>query len=107
MHPRHEVANLALTWAGVHLGEPDWNVARAWIAAYREAGGALERIVPGDLAEFVIVTVGWFEYNVRRAIGAGDDAERKAASDLVRRGFKDLPRVLRSIERWERVLGEE
>ena len=107
VHPRHEVANLALTWAGVHLGEPDWKVVRAWIAAYREAGGELQRIETGDLAEFVIVTLGWFEYNARRAIGASDDAERKAASDLVRRGFKDLPRVLRSIERWERALGEE
>lgn len=111
VRPRHEVANLALTWAGVHLGEPDWKVVRAWIGAYREAGGELERILPGDLAEFVAVSVGWFENNVRRAMGAddGDGGGEQAAlaAGVVRRGFKELPRVLRSIERWERVLEEE
>lgn len=109
IHPRHDVANTALAWAGVQLGEPDWKVVQAWIGAYREAGGELDRILPGDLAEFVVVAIWWFEYNVRRALGerARDDTDRAMSADVARREFKSLPRVLRSLERWERVLGEE
>jgi hypothetical protein len=66
VNPRHEVAGLALRWAGSGLGEPDWRIARAWIRAYREAGGELDRIRPGDLGEYVSVAIWWFEYNVRR-----------------------------------------
>ncbi len=79
VNPRHEVASLALTWSGVHLGEPDWKVVRVWIAGYREGGGVEDVIRPTDLAEFVAVLSQWFEYNARRAIGErpADDAERK------------------------------
>jgi thiamine kinase-like enzyme len=108
VHPRHEVAALALRWGGVGLGEPDWRIVRAWINAYRDAGGELDRIRPGDLGEFISVAIWWFEFNVRRALGGqgrgGDD--RKRGEDFARREFKSLPRTLRSIERWERVLGE-
>jgi len=109
VHPRHEVAGLALRWAGVGLGEPDWKVVRAWIRGYREAGGKLDSIQPGDLGEFVSVAIWWFEYNVRRALGerARDEADRRLGMDMARREFKSLPRVLGSIERWARVLGEE
>lgn len=109
VNPRHEVASLALTWAGVHLGEPDWKVVRAWIAGYRAGGGVVDAIRPTDLAEFVAVLSQWFEDNARRAIGErpGDEVERKRSADIVRRGFKDLPRYVRSVERWSRLLAEE
>ena len=108
VNPRHEVASLALTWSGVHLGEPDWKVVRAWIAGYRAGGGVLDAIRSTDLAEFVAVLSQWFEYNARRSIGErpGDEVERKRSADIVRRGFKDLPRYLRSVERWTRLLAE-
>ncbi|MBI5290014.1 MAG: phosphotransferase [Chloroflexi bacterium] len=109
VHPRHEVAGLALRWAGVGLAEPDWKIVRAWIRAYRAAGAELDRIQPGDLGEFVSVAIWWFEYNVRRALGerARDEADRRLGIDMTRREFKSLPRVLGSIERWARVLEEE
>jgi thiamine kinase-like enzyme len=109
VNPRHEVASLALTWAGAHLGEPDWKCVRAWITGYREGGGVLDAIRPTDLADFVAVLSQSFEYNARRAIGErpGDNADRKQSSDIVRRGFKDLPRYMRSVERWTRMLADE
>ncbi|HLB23822.1 MAG TPA: phosphotransferase, partial [Dehalococcoidia bacterium] len=109
VNPRHEVASLALRWAGSGLGEPDWRIVRAWIRAYREAGGELDRIRPGDLGEYVSVAISGFEYNVRRALGerARDEADRRMGTDMARREFKSLPRLLGSIERWARVLGEE
>lgn len=113
VNPRHEVAGLALRWAGSGLGEPDWRIVRAWIRAYREAGGELDRIRPGDLGEYVSVAIWWFEYNIRRALGerahggARDDADRRLGIDMARREFRSLPRLLASIERWTRVLGEE
>jgi hypothetical protein len=109
IHPRHDVASTALAWAGVQLGEPDWNVVRSWLRGYREAGGQLDRFQAGDLAEFVTAAIWWFEFNVRRALGerARDDADRAMGADFARREFKSLPRILRSIERWGRLLGEE
>jgi thiamine kinase-like enzyme len=107
VHPRHEVAALALVWGGVGLGEPDRRAARAVIDGYREAGG--EYVAQdGDLDEFALVSVGWFEFNVRRAIreASVDEADRTAGEGLVRRGFKDLPRCARSVERWMRLLRE-
>ncbi len=109
IHPRHEAAGLALRWSGSGLGEPDWRVVRAWIQAYREAGGELDRIQPGDLGEYVSVAIWWFEYNLRRALGerARDEADRRLGAEMARREFKSLPRLMGSLERWERLLGEE
>jgi hypothetical protein len=107
--PRHDVANTALAWAGIHLGEPDWKVVRTWVRAYRAAGGQLERFVAGDLAEFVTVAIWWFEHNVRRSLGetGGDESDEQRAIAFARREFKSLPRILRSLERWERALADE
>ncbi len=84
-------------------------MARAWIRGYRDAGGELDRIQPGDLAEFAAVMMGWFEFNVRRSLSdhTRGPEDVQAASDIVQRLFKSLPRYRRSIERWARVLGEE
>jgi|CXWL01.1.fsa_nt_gi hypothetical protein len=109
VHPRHEVASLALTWAGVHLGEPDWKSVRGWIEGYRRAGGELDAIQPTDLGEFAAVMLGWFEFNVRRALGAPaeGEADRKLAADIVRRQFRNLPRFARSLDRWTALLAAE
>jgi aminoglycoside phosphotransferase (APT) family kinase protein len=109
VHPRHDVASTALAWAGVHLGEPDWKVVRAWVSGFRQAGGRLDPFRPGDLAEFVAVAVGWFEYNVRRALGEQSraQADREFGADTAYRDFKGLPRILRRLEPWERILREE
>jgi hypothetical protein len=109
VNPRHEVAGLALRWAGSGLGEPDWRVVRAWIRAYRAAGGDMDPLLPGDLGEYVSVALWWFEYNVRRAMGerAIDQVDRARGLDMARREFRSLPRLLGSLDRWTRVLGEE
>lgn len=109
VNARHEVASLALTWAGAHLGEPDWKVVRGWLEGYRDGGGSSDPIRDGDLAEFLHVLVGWFEFNTQRAIGelpASED-EQARASDIVRRMFRELPRYMRNAERWTNLLAAE
>jgi hypothetical protein len=93
----------------VHLAEPDWKVVRAWISAYRAAGGQLDRFRPGDLAEFVTVAIWWFEYNIRRALGeaGAGEKDRERGKDFARRSFSNLARIRSSLERWERLLADE
>jgi aminoglycoside phosphotransferase (APT) family kinase protein len=106
--PRHDLANHALVWAGVHLGDPDPAGARAVVDAYRRAAGTSERFRPTDLAELVALRLGWFDFNVRRALGerARDDADRQAGVRVIRQNVAQLPRFARSLDDWLAVLGD-
>ena len=107
VHPRHDVANHALVWAGVHLGDPDATNARAYVDAYRRAGGDDDLFRATDLAELVSLRLGWFDFNVRRALGerVRDAADRQLGANVVRRNVEQLPRFARSLEAWIAVLG--
>ena len=107
VNPRHDVANHALVWAGVHLGDPDPTNARAYVEAYRRAGGDDAPFHSTDLAELVSLRLGWFDFNVRRALGERlrDIADRQLGANVVRRNVEQLPRFARSLEAWIAVLG--
>ena len=78
------LANEALVWAGVHLGDPDPTIARAFADAYRSASGEGEEFHATDLAELVALRLGWFEFNVHRALGERirGDSDRSSARTL-------------------------
>ena len=103
---RHEIASLALVWGGVDFGEPSREAARALLSGYRDAGGELDAIRASDFGEFLCVMLGWFEYNVRRALGDRnrDEGDRELAAKIVTRFFASLPRFARSPERWAAAL---
>jgi aminoglycoside phosphotransferase (APT) family kinase protein len=107
VHPRHDLANTALVWAGVGLGEPDEAVLRAFLDAYRAAGGATIRFEGSDLAEMVSVHIWWIDFNIRRALGDGFDArERDVGSAFAMRALQHgkLRRYATSLERWIALL---
>lgn len=108
VNPRHDLANEALVWAGVHRGDPVPAIARAFVAAYRREGGADGRFRATDLAELVSVRLAWFDFNVRRVLGerARDELDRANGEAVVRRNFSRLPLFARSLERWVDVLGD-
>jgi Phosphotransferase enzyme family len=108
VHPRHDLANHALVWAGVHLGDPDLAVARAFVDAYRRAAGTNERFQETDLAELVALRLAWFDFNVRRALGerARDESDRQLGVSVVRRNVTQLPRFARSLDDWLAVLAD-
>jgi hypothetical protein len=108
VNPRHDLANEALVWAGVHLGDPDVVVARAFVGAYGGATNMTERFRSTDLAELVAVRLSWFDFNVRRALGhrIRDDADRQLGVNVVRRNTAQLPRFARSLGDWLAVLGD-
>jgi hypothetical protein len=108
VHWRHDLANEALTWAGVHMGDPAPAIARAFIDAYRRAGGSDERFRATDLAELVAVRLGWFDFNIRRALGeqVRDEADREYGAGVVRRNVEQLPRFARSLAAWVAALGD-
>ena len=94
VNPRHDLANEALVWAGVHLGDPDPTIARAFADAYRSASGMGEEFHATDLAELVALRLGWFEFNVHRALGERirDDSDRQLGENAIRRNIEQLPR---------------
>lgn len=106
VNPRHDVANCALAWAGVRLGDPSRPLVQAFIGAYRGAGGRHMSFQPGDLAGLVSRQLVWFNFNVRRALGerARDDADRAAGAEAIHANARQLPRFLRSLDAWLSVL---
>ncbi len=108
VNPRHDLANEALVWAGVHLGDPDPTITRAFVDAYRSASGEDADFRPTDLAELVALRLGWFEFNVHRALGERirDDSDRQLGENAVRRNVEQLPRFARSLDAWLAVLSE-
>ena len=108
VNPRHDLANHALVWAGLHLGDPSPEIARAFVDAYRRAGGIDEPFRHTDLAELVSARLGWFDFNVRRALGerALDDEDRRAGAAVIARNVTQLPRFASSLTAWLAVLGD-
>ncbi len=108
VNPRHDLANQALVWAGLHLGDPDPLVARAVVEAYRRNDGLAETFRHTDLAETFRQRLAWVRFNVRRALGElrRDETDRRAGENVIRRNVSELPRFARSIDQWLDELGE-
>lgn len=108
VNPRHDLANTALVWAGVHLGDPLRASARAVVDAYRRSGGSTAPFRETDLAELVAVRLGWFEFNIHRALGerVRDASDREVGANVIRRNREQLPRFARSLDAWLAVLAD-
>ena len=106
VHPRHDLANHALVWAGVHAQEPDRRAARAYLDGYRRGGGSSEPFRPTDLAELVALRLGWLEFNVHRALGeqVRGAADRGVGVAVIRRNVEQVPRFVHSLDAWLAVL---
>ena len=108
VHPRHDLANTALTWAGAHLGEPDPALLRAFFDGYRAAGGAPHVFAASDLAEMLATNLRWVDFIARRALAVPDARGRApahaAVAGALRRG--KLRRFLASAGRWARLVEE-
>jgi hypothetical protein len=65
-----------------------------------------EEFHPTDLAELVALRLGWFEFNVHRALGERirDDSDRQLGENAIRRNIEQLPRFGRSLDAWLAVL---
>jgi len=102
VNPRQDLANQALTCAGVHVGDPDRAVARAFVESYRRGGGVAAPFARTDLAELVSARLTWFDFNVRRALGERvlDDRQRAYGRAAVRRNTEQIPRFVRSLDAW-------
>ncbi len=107
VNPRQDLANCALVWAAVHAQEPDMDAARTYVRAYRRAGGFDEPFRQTDLAELVALRLSWLNFNLRRARGERirDGSDREAGIRVLQRNITELPRFLRSLEKWIAVLG--
>jgi len=108
VNPRHDLANHALVWAGVHRGDPDPAIVRAFVAAYRGEAGSSGPFRHTDLAELVALRLGWLDFNVSRALGERmrGESDRDAGVRVIRRNVDQLPRFARSLDAWLQVLGE-
>jgi thiamine kinase-like enzyme len=108
VNPRHDVANHALGWAGVLLGDPDREIARRFIEAYRCAGGDASPFRGSDLAEFISGRLGWLDLSVRRALGGRlrDASDQQYGAQVIHRYEEHLPRCARSLDAWLAALAD-
>jgi Ser/Thr protein kinase RdoA (MazF antagonist) len=88
--PRRELADVAMSLA-------DWerpDIARAVIAAYRNAGGDDTQVSAQDLGQSLMIHLDWIAFNVNRATGtrAATAAEVVASQSLVTDLLTRLPR---------------
>ena len=109
-HPRLEVVESALRWAGAADGEPRSDVARAFLREYEQvAEMRFGPVTVGEFAKWVAAEAGWFWFTGRRALGWREDdtaAERKSAAEMAAWSIETLSRTLASVDRWAQALSE-
>lgn len=88
MQPRRELADVAMSMAG--LTSPP--VARQVIRAYRAAGAPVPDLGPADLAQALLASLDWVEFNISRAVGT-----RPGAPDEVARSSELVPALLAAL----------
>ena len=108
VNPRQDVANHALGWAGILLGDPDREIARSFVEAYRRAGGDPSPFRRTDLAEFISGRLGWLDLSLRRALGdrIRHASDRQYGAQVIHNYEDHLPRCARSLDAWLAVLME-
>jgi hypothetical protein len=102
--PVRELADVALSMA-------DWtrfDIARAVVGSYREAGGADTPITPSDLGSRLMAGLDWIAFNIERALGVRPASAQEVAlsnhlvPDLVAR----LPHQLDVSRRVRELIGD-
>lgn len=97
--PYLELYEAALNWAGCDFLELRPELLRAFVTAYRAAGGAL----PEDWAilhDGNMVRLDWLVYNLERALGSGLDLEERAL------GVSEAENAMRRIVYYDRIRDE-
>ncbi|HEV8191564.1 MAG TPA: phosphotransferase, partial [Ktedonobacterales bacterium] len=82
INPAIELADVALTWSGLTVGEPDLNVFQAVLAGYRSTGAVL-RDEPRDVLYATLAHwLSWLKFNIQRSLGeaAAPPAERESGT---------------------------
>jgi Ser/Thr protein kinase RdoA (MazF antagonist) len=78
VNPAVELADVALNWSGLTVGEPDPNVFHAVLAGYRSTGATI-RDEPRDVFYATLAHwLSWLKFNIQRSLGeaAATPAER-------------------------------
>jgi Ser/Thr protein kinase RdoA (MazF antagonist) len=109
-HPRLEVVESALRWAGAKVGEPRSDVARAFLQEYEQVAEIrFGPLTVGDFAKWVAAGAGWFWFTGRRALGWYQDdtaAEQTSAAEMAAWSIETLSRTLASLDRWAQALSD-
>jgi Ser/Thr protein kinase RdoA (MazF antagonist) len=89
MQPRRELADVAMSMAG--FTSPP--VARQVVRAYAATGMPVADLGPADLAQSLVASLDWVEFNISRAVGArpGTPAEVARSNELVPALLAALP----------------
>lgn len=69
INPTVELADVALNWSGLTVGEPDPSIFRAVLAGYRGAGGTLHDEPRDALYALLARWLAWLEFNIHRSLG--------------------------------------
>ena len=110
-HPRLEVVESALRWAGAGHLEPRRDVFRAFLAGYQGHAGQLHPLRQADFAKWIAALAGWFSFTGSRALRDFDDTEAEAsdAATMAIDSIGTLHDALASLDHWaewlERRLG--
>jgi Ser/Thr protein kinase RdoA (MazF antagonist) len=86
--PRRELADVAMSLAAWQ----DYNISRAVVGSYRQAGGDDTGIEPSDLGQPLMIGLDWAAFNIERAIGL-----RPASAAESARAHKLAPQLLQAI----------
>jgi aminoglycoside phosphotransferase (APT) family kinase protein len=94
MNPTHEALMQALNWSGV-VGEFSPAVFKAFIAAYRQAGGHIDNQHLGAAYQCVLGDwLNWLMYNVGRCMDADEPAQRDTGQKQVALSLAALQHVM-------------
>jgi Ser/Thr protein kinase RdoA (MazF antagonist) len=69
INPTVELADVALNWSGLTVGEPDPNTFRSVLAGYRSAGATVHDEPRDALYALLAHWLSWLKFNIQRSLG--------------------------------------
>jgi serine/threonine protein kinase len=104
---RHEVAAVALTWAGIEVGEPDSRIVADVLAGYNDRDGIAGHLASSDAAGWVMPWLRFTEFNIARLFGRRgtiDAGESELAHQRLKLGLAQILRFSDAADRWGATL---
>ncbi len=80
INPALELADVALNWSGLTVGEPDQNIFNAVLAGYRSVGATIHDEPRDVLYANLAHWLSWLKFNIQRSLG--DAATTSAERDI-------------------------